>query len=52
MARYKIWDKQENIFTPGADKTGKQEFTPDEWIAAKCQWARHPNAKVVIAEES
>jgi hypothetical protein len=47
MARYKIWDKQETIYTIAPDKTGKGAFTPEEWIA-KWPWAGIPGVKTII----
>jgi hypothetical protein len=49
MARYKIWDKQETIYTPVPDKeTKKGVFTPEEWIE-RWPFAGIPGVKVVVA---
>jgi hypothetical protein len=49
MARYKIWNKQETIYTPVPDsKTGKSAYTPEEWIA-RWPFAGIPGVKTVIA---
>jgi hypothetical protein len=47
MARYKIWDRQETIYTPAVGSDGKGVFTPEEWIEM-WPWARNPNAKMII----
>lgn len=44
MARYKIWDKKEKIYTPSS-----KVYTSEEWIA-QFPWAGLPNAKVVISD--
>lgn len=44
MSRYKIWDKQEMIYTPGG-----KAYTADEWVA-HFPWSSLPNAKVVISD--
>jgi hypothetical protein len=47
MARYKIWDKTEDIYTLGKDENGKSHFTAAEWIE-KYPWAGIPGIKAVI----
>jgi hypothetical protein len=47
MSRYKIWNKQDNIYTIAPDETGKAVFTPDEWIA-KYPWAGISGVKSII----
>jgi hypothetical protein len=47
MARFKLWDKQETIYTLAPDETGKGSFSPEEWIA-KYPWAGIPGIKVII----
>jgi hypothetical protein len=47
MSRYKIWNKQDNIYTIAPDETGKAVFTPDEWMA-KYPWAGIPGVKTII----
>lgn len=50
MRRYKMWDKTEDICTLGQDsKTGKCRWTAEEYMDVKAQWAKNPNAKVVVA---
>jgi hypothetical protein len=44
--RYKIWDKAETVYTPGADN-GKSRFTAQEWIA-RHPWAEIPGVKAII----
>jgi len=49
MARYKIWDKVEDIYTLGVDpKTGKSHWTASEYITAQAPWAAIPTVKVII----
>jgi hypothetical protein len=48
MPRYKIWDKQEGIYTPGVDKNGKGHWSAAEYIAKKAPWAANPNIKVIV----
>jgi hypothetical protein len=48
MARYKIWDKQEDIYTLGSDKNGRNHWTAAEYIAQKAAWAANPNIKVIV----
>lgn len=45
--RYAIWDKQTDIYTPGAGPDGKSHFTAAEW-AAKYPWINAPGAKMII----
>lgn len=42
MARYKIWDKQEDIYTPSG-----AHFTAAEWLA-KYPWADIPGVEMII----
>ena len=42
MARYQIWDKQSDIFTPSGDR-----FTAAEW-AARYSRVKIPGAKMII----
>ena len=48
MARYKIWDKQEDIYTLGRDKNGKAHWTAQEYINEKAPWAARPDVKVIV----
>lgn len=49
MARYKLWDKQEDIYTLGRDpKTGKQHWTAQEYMENFAAWAMLPTAKPVV----
>jgi hypothetical protein len=49
MARYKIWDKLEPIYTLGRDAaTGKSEWTAAEYIDYHASWAANPNIKIVV----
>ena len=48
MAKYKIWDKSEPIYTLGADENGKMKWTAQEYINEKAQWADNPNVKVIV----
>lgn len=48
MKRYKIWDKQSDIITPGIDQNGKQRWTAQEYIEHHAQWASLPDVKVII----
>jgi hypothetical protein len=48
MARYKIWDKKEDIYTLGRDKNGKAHWTAQEYIDEKAPWAGNPGAKVIV----
>lgn len=43
MARYEIWDKVSNIYTPGG-----RVYTPEEW-ANKYGWIKNPHAIPVVA---
>lgn len=43
MARYAIWDKQSNIYTPVGEV-----LTAAQWLA-RYGWANHPAAKPVVA---
>lgn len=45
--RYAIWDKQTDIFTPGAGEDGKSHFTAEEW-KARYPWINAPGAKMII----
>lgn len=42
MAKYKIWNKQEDIFTPIGER-----LTPEEWLG-RYNWAAIPNVKMII----
>ena len=42
MSRYKIWDKNETIYTPSGE-----EFTKEQWLA-RYKWANKPGAKMII----
>lgn len=42
MSRYKIWDKNETIYTPSGE-----EFTKEQWLD-RYKWAKNPNAKMII----
>ena len=49
MARYTIWDKQSDIYTPGVDaKTGKAQWTAEDYIASHAPWASNPAVKVIV----
>ena len=48
MSRYKLWDKKEDIYTLGADSTGKMHWTAEEYIAQKAAWAGIPTVKVIV----
>jgi hypothetical protein len=48
MARYKIWDKAEDIYTLGADENGKYQHTAQEYIQNKAPWAAIPGVKVIV----
>jgi hypothetical protein len=49
MPRYKIWDKQEDIYTLGKDRdSGKMHWTAAEYIEEKAQYAANPNTKIVV----
>lgn len=49
MSKYKIWDKQSDIYTPGREKdTGKNHFTATEWLE-RYAWAQNPDAKMIIS---
>ncbi len=42
MARYQIWDKQSDVYTPSGER-----FTAEEW-AARYPWVNIPGAKMII----
>ena len=46
--RYKIWDKQSDIYTLGRDSTGKSKFTAQEYINSHAQWAANSAVKVIV----
>lgn len=48
MARYKIWDKMSDIYTPGVDQNGRSAWTAEEYIAANAPWAAIPGVKVIV----
>ena len=43
MPRYKVWDKQETIYTPSGE-----EFTPQQWLD-RYKWAKKAGVKMVIS---
>lgn len=43
MPRYKIWDKQETIYTPSGE-----EFTPEQWLN-RYKWAKKDGVKMVVS---
>jgi len=45
--RYRIWNKTDEIYTPGAGPDGKSRFTAQEWLA-KYPWANIPGVKAII----
>lgn len=45
MARYAIWNKEDNIFTPSGEM-----FTPEQWIT-RYQWINANGAVPVISGE-
>lgn len=51
MARYKIWDKQEDIDFIRAGKHRKASFTAMEFIEEIMPWAGKPGAKLVVSGE-
>jgi hypothetical protein len=48
MARYKVWDKREDIFTLGRDADGRARWTAAEYIADYAPWAENPNVKIIV----
>lgn len=49
MARYKLWDKQEDIYTLGRDpKTGRQHWSAQEYMETFAAWALLPSARPVV----
>lgn len=48
MARYAIWDKISDIYTPGRDSNGKSQWTADEYIKEHAPWAANSNVKVIV----
>jgi hypothetical protein len=48
MARYKIWDKAEPIYTLGPDQDGKYIHSAQEYIDEHAPWAAIPTVKVLI----
>lgn len=53
IRRYKIWDKKEDIVLLGPDsRFGKSRWSAEEYMEVKAQWAKEPNAKVVVAAGS
>lgn len=51
MAKYKFWDKIEDIYFVGRDKIyGKTHLTAQEYIETYAGWAANPNVKVVVAD--
>lgn len=47
MGRYKIWDKQEDIYTLGT-VDGKSRWTAEEYIGQFAPWAENPAVKVIV----
>lgn len=43
MARYQIWDKKSNLYTPSGAR-----FAAQDYINRYALWAENPNVKVVI----
>lgn len=43
MAKYQIWDRTSDIFTPSGHR-----FTPTEWVS-QFQWLNAPGAKMIIS---
>lgn len=51
MAKYKFWDKMEDIYFLSRDKIhGKTHLSAQEYIDTYAGWAANPNAKVVVAD--
>jgi len=49
MARYKVWDKVSDIYTPGRDKeTGRSRWSAQEYIHKFIPWAASPEAIVIV----
>lgn len=49
MARYKVWDKVSDIYTPGRDKeTGRSRWSAQEYINKFIPWAASPEAIVIV----
>lgn len=48
MARYAIWDKKSDIYTPGADQNGVSHWTAEDYIATHASWAAIPTVKVIV----
>lgn len=48
LLRYKIWDKQEDIYTLGTTPEGKNHWTAQAYIQERAPWAANPNVKVII----
>lgn len=48
MARYKIWDKTSDIYTPGTDSNGNNHWTAQAYIKSHAPWAAIPGVKVII----
>ncbi len=50
MARYALWDKVSDIYTPGVDaSTGKAVWTADDYIMYKAPWAGQDNVRIVVS---
>lgn len=45
MAKYRIWDKKEDIYTPSGNK-----YTAEEW-KSMYTWIESPNAVMVISDD-
>ena len=51
MARYKFWDKKEDIYTLGKDRdTGKMQWSAEDYISHKAPWAANPAVKVIVSD--
>lgn len=51
MAKYKFWDKMEDIYFLSRDSVyGKTHLSAQEYIDTYAGWAANPNAKVVVAD--
>lgn len=48
MPRYKIWDKQSDIYTPGTDSNGNNHWTAEAYIRSHAPWASIPGVKIII----
>lgn len=48
MARYKIWNKTDDIYTLGKDANGRNHWSAQEYIAENAAWAANPAVKVIV----